>query len=185
MGTDMDDPIDPRLADALGRLRDTPPAADLWPEIAPRLVRRLPRGSVLLRWPTAIAAGLLIAVASGAGTALLLDRGNVTPPAADVASGTLPATSVVTVAETSADAALQRAIQDLEGVFDHAAASLAPETRAGIRESLTALDRAINDAAAQQRAIPTDPRLARYLTSVLQRKLEVLQQVTQRTMIRT
>jgi hypothetical protein len=184
MDTDRDDPMDPQLANAIRGLRDTPPSEDLWPEIVPRLVQRVPRGSVLLRWPTAIAAGLLIALTSVSGTALLLNRRAVVVRGDDPVTTAIPS-PVIAAANTPADAALQRAIQDLEGVFDRTAPGLPETAQAEIRASLSALDQAIEDAATQQRARPSDPRLARYLTSVLQRKYEVLQLVTQRTPLQT
>ncbi|MDX2262114.1 MAG: hypothetical protein SFU84_10510 [Gemmatimonadales bacterium] len=185
MATNQDDPIDPRLAEAIATLRDTPPSDDLWPEIAPRLAPRHPAGTLLLRWPTAIAAGLVIATASIGGTLLLLRGDAVTPaPSATQASLATPANAVA-AAHTPADQALQRAIGELEGRLALAEGSFDATTRDGIRASLDALDRAIADAAARQRATPDDARSAHYLTSALQKKLEVLRTLTRRTAIRT
>jgi hypothetical protein len=185
MATDHDDPLDPRLAEAIAALRDAPPSDDLWPEIAPRLAPRHPAGTLLLRWPTAIAAGLVIATASVGGTLWML-RGEAAVPAPGIASSVdaVPA-NVVVAAHTPADQALQRAIGELESRLVLAEGSLDATTRDGIRASLDALDRAIADAAARQRATPDDARSAHYLTSALQKKLEVLRTLTRRTAIRT
>jgi hypothetical protein len=181
MATDHDEPLDPRLRDAIATLRDSAPAEDLWPEIAPHLAPRHPAGTLLLRWPSAIAAGLVIAAASVGGT-LLLQRGTEAGPAIAVAP---EAAGTALAAFTPADAALQQAIQELEMVLNAAEPTLDSKTRDGIAESLKALDQAIADAATQQRATPDDPRLSRYLTTALQKKLGVLRAVTQRTAVRT
>lgn len=186
MATDHHDPLDRRLADAIATLRDTPPAEDLWAGIAPQLTPRHPAGTFLLRWPTAIAAGLVIASASIGGTLLLLRSGAVVPPTAPAGEATpvAPATTIV-AAHTPADQALQQAISQLEARLTSTEATIDPATREGIRASLAALDRAIADAATLQRATPDDPRSAQYLTSALQKKLDVLRTVTRRTTIRT
>lgn len=186
MVTNDDDPLDPRLMEAIATLRDTPPAEDLWPEIAPQLTPRHPAGTFLLRWPTAIAAGLVIASASIGGTMLLLRSGTVVPPAATAAQAALvtPAGNLA-AAHTPADQALQQAIGQLEARLASTETTLDPKTREGIRASLAALDQVIADAATLQRATPDDPRSAHYLTSALQKKLDVLRTVTRRTAIRT
>ncbi len=184
MGSDHDEPLDPRLRDAIATLRDSAPVEDLWPEIAPHLAPRHPAGTLLLRWPAAIAAGLIIAAASVGGT-LLIQRDTKTVPVGSVASATAAAPGNALAAFTPADAALQQAIQELELLVGKTEAALDAETREGIMQSLTALDQAIADAATQQRAMPEDPRIARYLSSALQKKLGVLRAVTQRTVVRT
>lgn len=186
MDTDHDAPLDPRLRQAIATLRDTPPAEDLWPAIAPRLAPRRPAGTLLLRWPTAIAAGLVIASASIGGTLILLRSGTAASPSASTAQAALatPASSVAAT-HTPADQALQQAIGQLEARLTNSEAAIDPQTRAGIRASLAAMDRAIADAATRQRAMPDDSRTAQYLTSALQKKLEVLRTVTRRTVIRT
>lgn len=185
MATDHDDPLDPRLAEAIATLRDAPPSDDLWPEIAPRLAPRHPAGTLLVRWPTAIAAGLVIATASIGGTLLLLRGNTVVEPTTTAAAPLATPANAVAAAHTPADQALQRAIGELEGRLALAEGTLDPQTRDGIRASLAALDQAIADAAARQRATPDDARSAHYLTSALQKKLEVLRTVTRRTAIRT
>ncbi len=186
MNSDHDAPLDPRLREAIATLRDTPPAGDLWPEIAPQLTPRHPAGTLQLHWPTAIAAGLVIATASIGGTLLLLRSGAVVPPAATaaLAAPITPAANLAT-AHTPADRALQQAIGQLEARLASTEATLDPKTREGIRASLAALDQVITDAAALQRATPDDPRSAHYLTSALQKKLDVLRTLSRSTAIRT
>jgi hypothetical protein len=176
----MSDELDPRLSDAIARLRDTQPGADLWPQIARQLEPRYPRGTVLMRWPTALAAGLLIAVATSAGTALLVRR--VAPP--DTAIGaTAAAVHLPTLAETMAptDAALARAVDDLERAVKGTLKQLDPEARATVNKTLTMLDQAIAQASARQNASPDDPRAARFLTSTLRKKLQLLRTVSELT----
>lgn len=186
MATNDDDPLDPRLMEAIATLRDTPPVEDLWPEIAPQLTPRHPAGMLLLRWPTAIAAGLVIASASIGGTMLLLRARAVVPTATTTVQQALvlPASDVA-AAHTPADQALQQAIGQLEARLAGTEQGLDAKTREGIRASLAALDQVIADAATLQRATPDDPRRAQYLTSALQKKLDVLRTVTRRTAIRT
>lgn len=167
-----DEPLDPILAEAVDSLRDRQPARDLWPEIAPRLSPRRPKGSVLLRWPTALAAGIAIAVLSAGGTTMLLRRH------ATVPAGAAAATSVVPVAWSSADSTLERAITDLERSLRATMGQLDEPARAGINRSLAVLDQAIADAAARRAATPDDPRAGRYLTSTLRKKLDVLRTVS-------
>ncbi|MES2306685.1 MAG: hypothetical protein V4558_14335 [Gemmatimonadota bacterium] len=173
MATESDE-LDPRLADAVRGLRDTPPAADLWPEIAPRLQPRVP-GTVRLRWPTALAAGLAIAVASVGGTVAVLRRAEPPAPLVTLPKNTgLPVISIASPADTT----LESAIKQLEVTLLSLQDKLDPASRASLDRSLSVLDKAIGDAAAQRQAEPNDPRAARYLTATLRKKLDVLRTVT-------
>ncbi len=185
MATNHDDPLDPRLREAIATLRDTPPPEDLWPQIAPQLSPRYPAGTMLLRWPTAIAAGLVIASASIGGTLLLLRSGVALPVGTATPPGLITPASNIAATHTPADQALQQAIGQLETRLSATEATLDQNTRDAIRTSIAALDQAIADAATRQRALPDDPRSAAYLTSALQKKLDVLRTVTRRTAIRT
>lgn len=175
MATDPQD-LDPRLAAAIRDLRDAPPDHDLWPDIAPRLRPRAVPGTVRLRWPTALAAGLAIAVASVGGTMALLRRS--APP---VTSVELPRDTGLPVIPASvaspADTSLLSAIVQVEGTLRGLQGKLDPASQASLARSLEVLDQAIADAAAQRRAEPADPRAARYLTGTLRKKLEVLRNV--------
>ena len=86
---------------------------------------------------------------------------------------------MITASFAPGDAALARAVDDLEtavrGSLDH----LEPAARASVRRSLATLDSAIAQAAARQNASPGDPGAARYLTSTLRKKLQLLRTVSQ------
>jgi hypothetical protein len=180
---DTDDEMEPPLKDAVDRLRDSQPATDLWPGI----VRQLePRGTVrtmLIRWPLALAAGLVIAAATSVTTAVLMRRASVaTPPAAGelAQGGQRPAdASTVSASFAPGDAALARAVNDLERAVRGSLNHLDAEARASVVKSLNALDQAIAQAAARQIAAPDDPGVARYLSSTLRKKLELLRTVNQ------
>ena len=174
MATDPHD-TDARLAEAIGQLRDSAPEHDLWPDIAPRLRPRAVPGTLRLRWPTALAAGLAIAVASVGGTMAVLHRG--APP---VTSVTLPRDTglpVIAASASPADTTLLSAIVQVEGTLRSLQEKLDPAARASLARSLEALDQAITEAAARQRSQPGDPRAARYLTATLRKKLDVLRNV--------
>jgi hypothetical protein len=177
---DTDEPLDPMLRDQIAALRSTPPATDLWPDIARQLASPAPRGVVMIRWPVAIAAGLIIAVATSASTAVLL-RHHVGELGAAAAVAADRAPAVVSASFAPADAALSRAIAQLELNVRSALPTLAPAARTSVTTSLDALDRAIAQAALRQTAAPDDPRAARYLTSTLRKKLELLRTVSQLT----
>ena len=170
------EPLNARLAEAISSLRDRAPAADLWPAIAPRLTMRRPKGTLLLRWPTALAAGIAIAVASAGGTMVLLHRNGGTDVTGTVASRPSPVTT--SVAFTAADSTLERAIGDLETSVRATMAQLDQPARAGIASSLAVLDQAIADAAARRATSPDDPRAESYLTATLRKKLDVLRTVS-------
>ncbi|MGH7581760.1 MAG: hypothetical protein ACREL5_00880 [Gemmatimonadales bacterium] len=173
---------DPVVAEAVARLRDEQPERDLWPGIARQLEPHRQRGVIMLRWPVALAAGLTIVVASSAGTMALLRRA-----AADAAGTMAPATVAATPAASDtaafgpADAALSRAIDQLEDAVRANLSHLDPEARASVNRSLDLLDKAIAQAAARQNASPDDPRIAQYLTSTLRKKLDLLRTVAQLT----
>ena len=176
---DADLPPDPLLTDAIGRLRDTGPAADLWPGIASQLAPRRPRGTLLLRWPVALAAGLVLVVATSAGTALVLRHSRNEPATADAAQAGVATAAMVTASFAPGDAALARAIDDLERVVRSSVDRLDPAARLSVHQSLVALDAAIAQAAARQTAAPGDPAAGRYLTSTLRKKLQLLRTVSE------
>lgn len=169
--------LDPRLAEAIKGLHDTPPATDLWPAIAPKLQPRRVPGTVRLRWPTALAAGLAIAVASVGGTLAVLRRATGPDPVVTVPNNSgLPVISAAIA--SPADTTLESAIVQLEATLQSLQAKLDPTSRESLNRSLRVLDKAIADASAQRTAEPDDPRAARYLTATLRKKLDVLRTVT-------
>jgi hypothetical protein len=176
MDTEQD--LDRRLAEAVSRLHDTQPADDLWPAIAQQLTPRRPRGTLLIRWPTALAAGLLIAVATSASTAILLHRARSADSVANT-TGSRAESALVTASFAPGDAALAHAIDDLEQAVRGSVDHLDPDARASVNRSLALLDSAIAQAASRQSAAPGDPGAARYLTSTLRKKLQLLRTVSQ------
>jgi cytochrome c551/c552 len=179
MGTD--DPLDPMLGDALSRLRDAHPDRDLWPHIARQLEPRIPRGTMMLRWPTALAAGLAIAIATSVSTAVLLHRVGGADRTVAFNRTVEPALSTVAASFAPADAALARAVDDLEKAVRGSLGELDPEARTTVTKTLTMLDAAIAQAAERQIASPDDPRAAKYLTSTLRKKLQLLRTVSELT----
>ncbi|MGH7593014.1 MAG: hypothetical protein ACRELE_04075, partial [Gemmatimonadales bacterium] len=129
---DTEPPMDPSLAEAIARLRDTQPAGDLWPGIAWELAPRRPRGSLLIRWPTALAAGVAIVVATSAGTAIVLHR--VRDPSSTATAIPSTGSNAVTIAATfgPGDAALAHAIDDLEQAVRASISHLDPDARASV-----------------------------------------------------
>ncbi len=182
MSADHDE-LDPALAQAVAALRNAPPPADLWPGIAQRLRPRRPRGTVVMAWPVALAAGLVLA-ALGAGGALLWRRAAVPAPIASTQrlAATQPrGPRSMDAAYSAADTTLLAAIGDLEQAVRAAMAQLSPQAQAGVARSLTAVDGAIAQARAERRAAPADPEAARYLTAMLRKKLDVLQTISRLT----
>jgi len=174
---DTDDPLDPMLSDAIARLRDAHPGQDLWPSIARQLEPRRSGGMLMVRWPTALAAGLVIAIATSAGTAVLLRRAG---PVA-VTSAMQPGLSTVAASFAPGDAALARAVDELERTVRASLDQLDPEARTTVNKTLTMLDQAIAQAAQRQIASPDDPRAAKNLTSTLRKKLQLLRTVSELT----
>ena len=157
------------LHDAIAGLRDAAPHRDLWPDIRSQLRPRRP-GFLQVRWPVALAAGLALVVATAAGTAVILSRTDISQPIA--ATTVQPGRVIAAGHDGDADAA--RAVVEMEAALASSAASLDPAVYRALAKGLAILDRAIVDASAQQRAAPADPAARQYLTSMMQRKLDVL-----------
>ena len=172
MATD-DEALDSRLAAAISTLRDTPPATDLWSGIVPKLTPRTTPGTVRLRWPTALAAGLVIALGSAAGTVAYLRRP--TPPApVPAAVASQGGLVIVSATATPVDATLESAIGQVESLLESLRDQLDPDARAALARSLARLDEAIVHAAEQRRTAPNDAQAAQLLTATLRRKLDLL-----------
>jgi hypothetical protein len=182
MPDDLND-LDPRLAERIRGLRDTAPERDLWQDIAPRLTPRRPKGTLLVKWPLALAAGVALVVATAAGTmAVLRHRAPATPTPVASALGSLP---IASVAFTPADSALALAIRDVEARIRTGLAQLDPATRLDVERSLATLDHAIEDAALERRAAPDDPGADRFFTSTLRKKLSALRTIADLTTSRS
>jgi hypothetical protein len=172
---------DARLAEAVARLRDTQPPDDLWPGISRKLTPRHPRGILLIRWPVALAAGLVIAAATATSTAILLHRTPAVDSTTVAAAPGAQTSAIVTASFAPGDAALAHAINDLELAVRASMGHLDADARNSVNQGLNALDAAIAQAAARQSAAPGDPGAARYLTSTLRKKLQLLRTVSQLT----
>jgi hypothetical protein len=178
---DADDPLDNVLGEAIGRLRDAHPDRDLWPGIARQLEPRRLRGTLMMRWPAALAAGLAIAVATSAGTAVLIRRHAPADSGATTAAAAPAALPSISASFAPGDAALAHAVNDLEKAVRGSLDQLDPEARSHVDRTLTMLDAAIAQAAERQIAAPDDPRAAKYLTSTLRKKLQLLRTVSELT----
>lgn len=186
MATDdrsQDAPLDPVLAEAIGGLRDRGPDRDLWTDIAPQLERRRPKGTLLVRWPTALAAGLALVAGSAAVTSWLgrnaTDSGETPIASAALAGGqdSAQGPALVAAAFGDADLALEGAIRDLTTTIEAALPQLDPATRGELSRSMDALQQAVTDATNRARTAPGDLRAAQYLTSTLRRQHDVLRTI--------
>ncbi len=177
------DELDPQLGTAVAALRNTPPDGDLWPGISRRLHPRRPRGTIVLPWPAALAAGLALA-ALGAGGVLLVRRSALpgSPSARQaVAAAPVGMAPAVAAGYSAADTTLLKAISDLERAVRANASQLDPGAQTALQQSLGVVDQAIAQARAEHRAAPDDPVTARYVTAMLRKKLDVLQTISQLT----
>lgn len=177
-----DAPLDPVLAEAIGGLRDRGPDRDLWTDIAPQLARRRPKGTLLVRWPTALAAGLALVAGSAAVTSWLgRDAADSETEIASAAPSDgqdgAQEPALIAAAFSDADLALEAAIRDLTATIEAALPQLAPETRGELSRSMAALQQAVTDATLRVRTAPGDLRAAQYLTSTLRRQHDVLRTI--------
>lgn len=161
-----------------------PPAADLWPGIAPRLAGRpdaiLPfhaRGTRRFSFtlPQIVAAGLALMVMSGGGVWVLQHGGRATsmPPIAAVTE-TRP--SVLPAGH--ADPRYDEAISDLEQALAAGRSELDPTTIKILESNLAVIDKAIDDS---RKALDSDPAnvyLNNHLADARQRKLALLRRAT-------
>lgn len=175
MATELDRP-DPRLAGLIDDLVDRDPERDLWPSVSARL-RPRHRGTLVMRWPTALAAGLALVASSAALTILLQGRVARIAPVVGNQVVVGPATVALPAGFAQASGTLQQAIDELELALATTTASLDPTTRERVREAIVTLDAAIDDARQRALGAPTDVAAARYLTRAMQRKLDVLESV--------
>lgn len=179
MQVDNDRP-DPVLEQAIRGLEDRPPETDLWPQMVPRLRRRRP-GMVELRWPVAVAAGLVLVAASVGGTAAWLSRADQRTTAALVSTRG----AVVVAAAAESDLEVARAIAELETLLQANVTNIGTDTYRALATSLAILDEAIAGAAERQRATPEDTSAQRHFSASLRKKLDVLEKVTRKTSIRS
>ena len=177
---DNDSELDPKLSDAIGRLRDTQPDRDLWPHIARHLEPRQARGTLLMRWPTALAAGFAIVIATSAGTTYWVHRQTKAESAIAGIVASQPGPAALPPLDSN-EVALARAVGDLERAVKGTLNQLDPDARVTVTKTLTMLDAAIAQASARQAAAPEDPRAAKFLSSTLRKKLQLLRTVSELT----
>ncbi len=82
---------------------------------------------------------------------------------------------------SAADTTLLKAIGDLERAVRANVTQLDPGAQTALQQSLALVDQAIAQARTEHRAAPDDPTAARYVTTMLRKKLEVLQTISRLT----
>ena len=175
-----------------GAVPPRPPAADLWPAIAPRLERSpepqlgrstvtpFPPRTAVRRFsftvPQLVAAGLALMVMSGGGVWVLQHGGRATDTpsvlasAPDADSGVAPA--------ALADPRYDEAIADLEQALRAGRGDLDAGTIKILEANLDAIDKAIDQSRRALAADPANVYLNNHLADSRQRKLALLRRAT-------
>jgi hypothetical protein len=182
-GPAADDPFeagDP-LELAVARLKDVPPATDLWAGIQSRLAAGAPQKSRVVSFTLpqlAMAATLLIAVSAGVSWLAMGQRagGAATAPQPVIRAVVEPrdAQQPDVQRATFADAQYDAAVADLEHVLREESERLDPQTVMVIERNLRAIDEAIREARAALDADPANTYLNSHLADARRRKLELL-----------
>ena len=172
---------------AAATLPDTPPARDLWPDIAARLTPRGPSGvgtrvvplqagrpagrrRVSFTVSQLLAAGIALILFSAGGAWLTVRAGDTPAAGAPVASA--PAGSVTLASSW------ETAVADLEAEFDRRRPDLDPATIMVVERNLAIINDAIAEA---ERALEADPAsgfLNGYVAEAMRRKVDLLRQAT-------
>lgn len=180
-GPAADDPLaaEDALHRAVGALRDTPPANDLWPGIAARLpvTPGTSRRTISFTMPQlAMAATLLIAVSAGVSWLAVGPRPAGAPPEPAIRAVVEPAEAVQPDIQpaTFADAQYDAAVADLERILREESQRLDPQTVMVIERNLRAIDEAIRESRAALDADPANTYLNSHLADARRRKLELL-----------
>lgn len=183
LGAAADDPFeggDP-LELAVARLRDVPPATDLWPGIHARIAAGASpaRRVVSFTLPQlAMAATLLMAVSAGVSWLALGSRAAVIPastgPVIHAVAEPRGAQQPDVQRATFADAQYDAAVADLERVLREESERLDPQTVMVIERNLRAIDEAIREARTALDADPANTYLNSHLADARRRKLELL-----------
>jgi anti-sigma factor RsiW len=169
-----------------GSLTPRPPAADLWPGIAPRLERsatvapfqpRIDRTSRRFSFtmPQLVAAGLALMVMSG-GSVWVLQHGGRATEAPSVAAA--PREEAAVAPASLADPRYDEAIADLEQALQAGRADLDPGTVKILETNLNAIDTAIDQSRRALAADPANVYLNNHLADARQRKLALLRRAT-------
>ena len=170
-----------------GCLTPRPPAADLWPGIAPRLEKsatvtpfqpRMAGRRFSFTMPQLVAAGLALMVMSGGGVWVLQHGGRATDTPSVLASGDAPVSGSGIAPAALADPRYDEAIADLEQALDHGRAALDPGTVKILEANLDAIDKAIDQSRRALAADPANVYLNNHLADARQRKLALLRRAT-------
>ncbi len=153
-------------------LPTTPPRKDLWPGIAARLGNRQV-WRLAFSIPQLIAASLVLLLAGGMGSRLLVPRTPtestrvvVRPVPVSEPAGVLPA--------SFADPRYDAAVVDLERVLTEHRDRLDPGTVRVLEENLAIMDQAIANARAALARDPASAFLSAHLADAMQRKMKLL-----------
>ena len=181
------------------RLPARGPEADLWPGIADRLVRRGERvGSaagvqaplrtpswrgwrVSLGIPQLAAAAVVLMLLGAGGLWLALERTRPAPAPARFAPVDRTAPDVIGPVALPADFGFARydgAITALRTTLEQHRDELDPKTVSVVEHNLVVIDRAIAEARRALAADPANPYLNHHLADQMQRKVDLLRQVT-------
>jgi hypothetical protein len=173
--------------------REAEPARDLWTGIEARIagtaqdatetvVIEFPaeaaarvRRRVSLTLPQLYAAGIAIALMSGAGVWYAVGRPG---PVRSAGIGAPDAPVALVSQEDAALVELDQAVFDLEHTLEEGRELLAPETLVTIEQSLRTIDHAIGEARAALESDPSSALLSRLLLSHQKNKLRILRQAT-------
>ena len=175
-------PQDDILKRAVSEWRDEMPSRDLWSGIQSRIKEQpaTKTGGITFTLPQlAMAASLLIAVASGA-TWMIAH-----PPASQTSEPVIQAYGVTDdesegkiVQANFADAQFNAAVTDLEQILRDERDRLDPRTVLIIERNLKAIDDAINEARMALNNDPANPYLNSHLADARRRKLDLLRHAT-------
>ena len=169
-------------------LADSPPGEDLWPAIAamvggsggavkPSVVPIAGRRRISFSIPQLAAAGLALAVVSGAAGLAVRSRSVGAPAVASGTEASAPVPGVVLAASGGTvrmDSAYGAAVSELRAVLDAGRGSLDTATVRVLESNLALIDSAV---ASAQRALVNDPAngyLSAHLARTMRRKIDLL-----------
>ena len=169
-----------RVVARAGRVQDSAPVRDLWPEVAARIGTSPPaRGSVLRRaltsrlsftLPQLAAASLALMVLSG-GLVWMAKSGD---PRADFQPLSAETKPQVGMESTDTPEGYDRAIAQLEKTLDSRRANLDGETLRALDRDIAAADRTLDESRRALAADPANVELQARLAKAQQRKLSLL-----------
>lgn len=159
-------------------LPDRVPAADLWPEIEPRIARTgLPRKVTLTFSVAQLAAAAVVLLSVSVGLFWMMR------PASEDVSGTAPSAResrapAIVLPVRFADETYKKALDDLERALEEGRNRLDPGTIAIVEQNLKTIDTAIAQSRQALEADPANTYLNNHLAQARRRKLALLQRVS-------